>query len=86
MAERAAWIVDNGLARVIPPSRKLGTPPGAIILGEHDHMVWFEGQGCTCDCMAGSEHASGPPRCSHAVAAMLAWHSVLGGALGASDA
>jgi len=78
VAERARWYLRHGLVRAVPPNRKTGTPAGAIVVGRPDHEVWFHPTGVECDCRAGADHGPTEPRCSHAVAAMILWHELLG--------
>lgn len=52
-----------------------GVVAGAVILGRtDDYEVYFSPDGVQCTCRAGSDHGWTEPRCSHAVAAMVAWH------------
>lgn len=85
VARYARELLDDRRVRLILPGPDpvdpfAMTPAGAYVLGrEADYQVWFQPEGVTCECWAGSDHAPGPPKCGHAVAAMIAWEEYQGG-------
>lgn len=78
--EKAVALIEQRRVFLSKPRQTpLGdVPPGALVLGETDvYQVWFDEDGVVCECYAGCEPTH-EPKCSHAMAAMIAWHDYSG--------